>query len=347
MFHKHTTSCNMREKIALSLIFKKKIKIINIRNFDELPGIKDFEIDLLCFVDKFTNGTIIKINENGTKLLFFPGIFKNQKIEYKIKSFRSISYYIEFFFYISLFLFKKNEIKLTGTRSSNIDNSLELVLYMTIPLLRKLGFDNMRFKVYTLFFSRMYNTELVILFPTYQHKKYFALVMPGTIHKIRLLNTYSDQVFFGRKEISDFFSHNPVFSSYDFKILELKIFNSDIKFQTIAIISETTEGCIFGEDITLSYNNQKILNWNKIIAKLMMLFLDNILFGDCIDAKNHIILFLKMLNKKDNFSSIFSMGKLTFHDVTFLRNLKKISGKIFSIKYNGLAKKFCVNFSFL
>mmetsp|Transcript_16869 Transcript_16869/g.46127 ORF Transcript_16869/g.46127 Transcript_16869/m.46127 type:complete len:194 (-) Transcript_16869:6426-7007(-) len=193
----------------------------------------------------------------------------------------------------------------------------------------------------------MYNTELIILFPAYQYKRHFTLITPGTIHKIRLLNTYSDQIFFGRKEISNFFNHNSVFSSYDFKILELKIFNSDIKFQTVAIISETTEGCIFGEDITLSYNNQKILNWSKIIAKLIMLFLDNILFGSCVDTKNHTILFLKMLNKKDKFSSTFSIGKLTFYDVMFLRNLKKISGKIFSIKYNCLSKKFCVNFNFL
>jgi RNA 3'-terminal phosphate cyclase-like protein len=333
---------NFREKIALSLIFRKKIKINKIRNNEVLPGIKNFELDILCLADKFSSESIIKINENGTIIDFFPGIIEKQKIEHTSTSFRSLSYYIEFIIYLILNSNKRNEIKLTGIRSGSIDISLENILYVSIPLIRRLGLRDIRFKVYSCLFSSLYNTEIIIFFPKLQTIKQFTLINVGEINKIRIINTYSKKNILAKNDIEFFLGKHIDHFGFDIKILDLKIDNQNFNFQTTTIISETNEGCVFGEDITYIFNKTKSINWNKMLIKILISLFEDIYTGTCVDKKNHIILLVKMLfNGKTN-NSIARFGKLTFADIIFFRDLKKISGIIFSIKFNSSMKAFLI-----
>nr|UXY88459.1 RNA 3'phosphate cyclase [Cryptomonas curvata] len=333
---------NFREKIALSLIFRKKIKINKIRNNEVLPGIKNFELDILCLADKFSTGSIIKINENGTIIDFFPGIIEKQKIEHIPTSFRSLSYYLEFIIYLILNSTKRNEIKLTGIRSGSIDISLENILYVSIPLVRKLGLRDIRFKVYSCLFSSLYNTEIIIFFPKLQIKKQFTLINVGEINKIRIVNTYSKQNILTKNDIEVFLGKHLYRFNFDIKILGLKIANENFNFQTSTIISETTEGGVFGEDITYTFDKNKSINWNKILIKILNSLFEDIYSGSCVDKKNHVILLMKMLHNGKKNNSIARFGKLTFADVVFFRDLKKISGIIFSIKFNLPIKAFLI-----
>ena len=333
---------NFREKIALSLIFRKKIKINKIRNNEVLPGVKNFELDILCLADKFSSGSIIKINEKGTIIDFFPGIIEKQKIEHTSTSFRSLSYYLEFIIYLILNSNKRNEIKLTGIRSGSIDISLENILYVSIPLVRKLGLRDIRFKVYSCLFSSLYNTEIVIFFPKLQIKKQFTLINVGEINKIRIVNTYSQRNILTKNDIEVFLEKYLYYFNFDIKILDLKIANENFNFQTTTIISETTEGCLFGEDITYTFNKNKSINWNKMLIKVLNALFEDIYSGSCIDKKNHIILLMKMLHNGIKNNSIARFGKLSFSDVIFFRDLKKISGIIFSIRFNFAVKAFLI-----
>ena len=334
---------NFREKIALSLIYKKNIRINKIRKSEKIPGIKNFELDLLIFSEKIAPGSIIMINETGTILDLLPGKIENFKIEHNSISFRSLSYYIEFIIYLNLNTNKKQQIKLNGIRSVSIDTSLENILYVTLPLVRKIGLRDIRFKVYSNLHSSFYNTQIIIFFPKIQIKKEFKLINLGKINKIRIINSFSTEENKLKKAyIESFFGKYIPKLSLDFKILDLKISNRNFNFQTTTIISETTEGCLFGEDITYIFTKNKRFDCYRILTKIFNSLLEDINVNSCVDKKCHIILFLKMLYNGKASNSIIRIGKLTFSDIGFFRDLKKISGTIFSIKYYLRIKSFLI-----
>nr|UXY87458.1 RNA 3'phosphate cyclase [Cryptomonas sp.] len=333
---------NFREKIALSVVSKKRIKIIDIRNLEKFPGLKNFEVDLLCFVDKFVSGSNVKINERGTILDFFPGQNLVRNVQHNTTSFRSLSYYLEFVIYLVLMTVNRSEIKLNGIRSTCIDISLENMLYVTIPILRKLGLRDIRFKVFTNLYSYSWNTELIIFFPNTQIKKQFKLINPGIINKFRLVNTYSSNNILKREEIEEFLGRFSLPKNFNLKVLNIRVFNKNFNFQTTSLITETTEGCVFGEDTTFLVRKDKISNCNKILHNVICSLFEDVNTGSSVDKKNHIFLFLKILNNgKCNLSS-GRLGKLTFLDIKFMRDLKKILGIVFSIKYDIIIKSFIV-----
>ena len=333
---------NFREKIALSLIYKKKIRIDQIRNHENIPGIKNYEVDILCLAEKMITGSIIKINENGTLLDFFPGNFENFKIYHTTTSFRSLSYYIEFIIYLNFNSTKNKEIKLSGIRSTSIDISLENILYVTIPLIRKLGLRDVRFKVCSARFSYLNNTEIIFLFTKIYTKKDFKLVNLGLVNRIRIVNTYCGEIKNTKENIEIFIEKYFKRLEFDIKIFDLKIINRNFNLQTITIIIETTEGCLFGEDITFVMKKSIHVNWDKLLTKIFISLFEDINTNTCIDKKSHIILFLKMLHNGKVNNSIICIGKLTFSDIAFFRDLKKLCGIVFSIKYYSSVKFFLI-----
>ncbi len=48
--------------------------MVSYREEHESPGLQDFEANFLRLVDKLTDGTVIEINETGTRLILKPGI---------------------------------------------------------------------------------------------------------------------------------------------------------------------------------------------------------------------------------------------------------------------------------
>ena len=48
--------------------------VLVVREEHESPGIHDFEANFLRLIDKLTDGTVIEINETGTRLTVKPGI---------------------------------------------------------------------------------------------------------------------------------------------------------------------------------------------------------------------------------------------------------------------------------
>ena len=343
LWNYYSNTVHLREKMALAIIFRKNIKIINIRKNKKNKGLQNFEIDILSLIDKFIRGSIIKINEGGTVVVFYPGKIENRKINHRIQSLRPISYYLEFILYILLISKNRNEVKLLGIRSLNLDTSFENVLYVTIPLLRKFGLQNIRFKIFSNTSSSLINTELVLFFPIMKiNDKTLHLINLGIVNKIRIINTYVSKNAWKKKNVEDFFTKFALPHGFNLKILDLKINNKYFNFQTLSLIAETTQGCIFGEDITSYYKKYKSIDWKDVLSKLIVSFFDDIIAGNCIDKKNHIFLFLNMLYRmlagKKYTIPIVCLGKLSISDIKFFRDLKKLTGFFFLIRYHVLAR---------
>jgi RNA 3'-terminal phosphate cyclase-like protein len=60
-----TGCCHFRQRLLLSTLSGKAIRIDDIRAQDQSPGLRDQEASLLRLMEKLTNGCLVEINETG------------------------------------------------------------------------------------------------------------------------------------------------------------------------------------------------------------------------------------------------------------------------------------------
>ena len=112
---------------------------------------------------------------------------------------------------------------------------------------------------------------MVIIFPKIRLKAQLSIVKLGTINRVRVINSYSVDAQLKKSEIENFFGNFLLYKGLDIKILDLKITSKSYNFQTITLIIETTEGCLFGEDFTFLINKYNLFNWNLILFETNLL----------------------------------------------------------------------------
>lgn len=83
--------CNyFRQRLVLSVLSTKPIRITDIRAQDDEPGLREFEVNLIRLIDKITNGTVIELNETGTSIYFQPGLLHGGALEHECSTQRAI-----------------------------------------------------------------------------------------------------------------------------------------------------------------------------------------------------------------------------------------------------------------
>lgn len=83
-------SNGFRQRLLLSVLSGKSVKITEIRRMQDEPGLQEYEISLIRLLDKITNGTVVEINETGTALYFQPGLLHGGTIEHDCSVQRSL-----------------------------------------------------------------------------------------------------------------------------------------------------------------------------------------------------------------------------------------------------------------
>lgn len=83
----------LRQKLILSVLSGKPVRILEIRTLEDEPGLREYEISLVRLLDKVTNGTVIELNETGTSLYFQPGLLYGGVIEHDCSLQRGIGRY--------------------------------------------------------------------------------------------------------------------------------------------------------------------------------------------------------------------------------------------------------------
>lgn len=86
---------HFRQRLVCATLSGKKIRISNIRDEDEDPGLKDFEANFLRLLEKVSNGSSIEINITGTALTYTPGFIMGGYIEHDCGTTRSIGWFLE------------------------------------------------------------------------------------------------------------------------------------------------------------------------------------------------------------------------------------------------------------
>lgn len=137
-----------RQRITASLLSCKNIKISNIRDQDESPGLQEFEASFLRLIEQLTDGCNVEINETGTSLRFKPGVLTGgMDLVHNCGVGRSIGWFIEGILPIAMFC--KSQVQLTfhGITNDPTDLSVDIIKTVTIPLLQNFGIFGIELKI--------------------------------------------------------------------------------------------------------------------------------------------------------------------------------------------------------
>uniref|UniRef100_A0A8C0PZM5 RNA terminal phosphate cyclase like 1 n=2 Tax=Canis lupus familiaris TaxID=9615 RepID=A0A8C0PZM5_CANLF len=117
--------CNfLRQRLVLSTLSGRPVKIRRIRARDDNPGLRDFEASFIRLLDKVTNGSRIEINQTGTTLYYQPGLLYGGSVEHDCNVLRSIGYYLESLLCLAPFMKHPLRIVLRGVTNDQVDPSV-------------------------------------------------------------------------------------------------------------------------------------------------------------------------------------------------------------------------------
>lgn len=148
-----------KQRLILSVLSGKPIRITDIRARDDIPGLREFEVSLIRLLDKVTNGTVVELNEAGTALYFQPGLLYGGKVDHLCSVQRGIGkneiiyisqiyfmmflgYYLEALLMLGFFCKQPLHATLQGITSNNIDPSVDLIKTSMLQTLKKFVIDD-------------------------------------------------------------------------------------------------------------------------------------------------------------------------------------------------------------
>jgi RNA 3'-terminal phosphate cyclase-like protein len=122
----------LRQRLVMSTLSGKILRIDGIRSDSDEPGLKDYEVNFLRLLEKFTNGSHIEISVTGTSLVYKPGVIVGGKVSHDCGVLRSIGYFLEPLIMLAPFAKNPVSINLQGITNDNLDISviIKIIQYL-------------------------------------------------------------------------------------------------------------------------------------------------------------------------------------------------------------------------
>ncbi|XP_075452959.1 RNA 3'-terminal phosphate cyclase-like protein isoform X1 [Ascaphus truei] len=330
--------CNFfRQRIVLSTLSGRPVRIQRIRVKDESPGIRDFEASFIRLMDKITNGSRIEINQTGTSLYYQPGLLAGGSLEHDCSLQRSIGYYLESLLCLAPFMKNPLKITLRGVTNDQVDPSVDTLKATAIPLLKKFGIDGEHFelKVVRRGMSPGGGGEVVFSCPTRKVLRPVQLTDPGKIKRIRGV-AYSVRV---SPQISNRIvdSARSVLNRF---IPDIYIYTDHLKGANsgkspgfgLSLVAETTEGYFLSAELASNPPGQgDIVVPEDLGTNCAKLLLEEIYRGGCVDSVNQSLVLLLMTLGQPDVSKIL-LGPLSPYTIEFLRHLRSFFQIMFKIE---------------
>ncbi|TRY57211.1 hypothetical protein DNTS_003287 [Danionella cerebrum] len=175
-----------RQRLVLSTLSGKAVKIRNIRSKDDNPGLRDFEASFIRLLDKITNGTRVEINQTGTVLFYQPGLLIGGSVDHDCCVQRSVGYYLEALLMLAPFVKTPLRALLKGVTNDSIDPSVDLLKATALPLMKSFGVsDGLEIKVLKRGVAPSGGGEVLFSCPVNRCMKPVQLTEPGKIKRIR------------------------------------------------------------------------------------------------------------------------------------------------------------------
>jgi RNA 3'-terminal phosphate cyclase-like protein len=324
---------NFRQRLICSLLSGRPIKIENIRDRDERPGMRPFEANLLRLLDKLTNGTKIEINVTGTTLYFRPGFITGGKVEHDCGTERSVGYYLEGVVPLAVFAKKPVTLTLLGITNDNTDMSVDAIRSGLLPGLKKtFGFGkSLSLRINKRGAPPKGGGEVVFTSPIVKTIPPILRIDEGKIKRMRGL-AYSTRV-------SPQTANRMVDSArglLNHWITDVYIYTDHYKGDEsgnspgfgLSLIAETTSGVVLcAEQAATAGASALPEDLGRHAAELLC---EEVANGGCVDTSFQSLYLLFMAISEESVSKI-RLGKLSPYTIQFLRHLKDFFAVVFKI----------------
>ncbi|XP_061182618.1 RNA 3'-terminal phosphate cyclase-like protein [Saccostrea echinata] len=331
--------CNyFRQRLILSTLSGKTLRIKKIRSKDDDPGLKDFEASFIRLIDKLTNGSNIIVNETGTSILYQPGLLVGGKIEHDCNIQRSIGYYLEGLICLAPFTKKPIEAVLKGVTNDQIDPSVDMIKLSTFPVLKRfLGTDEgLELKIVRRGAAPEGGGEVTFTCPCRQKLRPLLFTDPGKIKRIRGIAWAVRVAPVVTNRIVD--SARSILNKF---IPDIYIYTDHYKGGQsgkspgfgLTLVAETTNGVFLcAETSSNPKGSEKGPSVPEDIGKeAAKLLLEEIYKGGCVDSTNQSMTALFMVLGQQNVSKV-QTGSLTPYTIQFLRHIYDFFDVMFKVE---------------
>ncbi|KAG0743932.1 hypothetical protein G6F57_005861 [Rhizopus arrhizus] len=321
----------LRQRLILSTLSGKPIRIEKIRSDDENPGLRDFEIKFLNLLEKVTNGSVIEISYTGTSILYRPGAIEGGRIQHDCGTDRSISYYLEPMVALAPFSKKPFVLILEGITSDHIDPSVDIIRTVLLPQLKRYDVDqNLELKITKRGAPPLGGGEVVFSCIPIRQLKPVQFIEEGRIKRVRgiayctrvspqtanrlvesarsLLNRYIPDIYI----YTDVYKGAESGKSPGFALSLVAESNTDVLLSA----EKAAEPGQTPEDVGI------------MAAKLL---LSEIRKGGCVDTTSQWLNILLMILAPEDVSKI-RIGDLSAFTIQYLRDIKSFFGVSFKIQ---------------
>ncbi|CAO3692511.1 unnamed protein product [Umbelopsis ramanniana] len=175
-----------RQRLILSALSGRIIRIDKIRSNDENPGLRDYEASFLRLLEKLTNGSTVEISYTGTSVVYKPGIIIGGRIEHDCGIARSIGYFLEPLVALTPFSKAPTVLVLQGITTDNIDLSVDTIRTVILPQLKRFGIsENLELKITKRGAPPLGGGEVIFSCPNVRQLKPVQFTDEGRIKRIR------------------------------------------------------------------------------------------------------------------------------------------------------------------
>ncbi|TIB43122.1 hypothetical protein E3P86_00095 [Wallemia ichthyophaga] len=326
-FHSHI---HLRQRLIISTLLSKPIRIDSIRSNHSNPGITDYEAGFLRLLEKLTNGSKVEISYTGTSILYQPGSLTGGNISHSCSS-KSIGWFLEFILVLAPFLKHPLNLTLHGITSDPNDISVDSLRTVSLPHLSLFGIsDGLELNIKKRGSPPLGGGTVIFKCPTLRQIKSLNFLDPGKIKRIRGIAhsvRVSPQLANRMVDASRGLLNRYIPDIY----LYTDIYRGDEAGKSpgyaLTLVAESTTGALHSaEAVSLPGTTPE-----DVATRASSALLEEIANKGAIDSSHQwLVLLLMSLGSED--VGRCRMGSLTPHSIQFLRDLHQSMGVAFKIK---------------
>ncbi|SPO28056.1 related to RCL1 - RNA terminal phosphate cyclase-like protein [Ustilago trichophora] len=330
---------NFRQRLILSLVSQRPVRIDSIRPDSSSPGIRDFEANFLRLIEKVTNGSHVEISYTGTSILLKPGVISGGKVVHDCSLTRGIGYWLEWMVVLAPFAKKELYLTLKGVTNMDGDLGMDTIRTVTLPHLSLfLPLDSvstlassLELRIAKRGSAPLGGGEVHFRCPLIKHLSTLNFTAPGRIKKIRGIATSTRVSPQMANRLID--SARSVLGRY---IPDLYLFADVYRGEdsgkspgfALTLLATSTTGAIYSAEAASKPTDPGLPEDLAQTAARMLL--EEITARGCIDrAHQPMTLLLMALSPQD--VAKCTMAGLTANAVQLMRDVKEALGVSFKI----------------
>ncbi|XP_045518242.1 probable RNA 3'-terminal phosphate cyclase-like protein [Pieris brassicae] len=326
-----------RQRLLLSTLSGRPVKIEEIRSTQDDPGLREYEVNLIRLLDKITNGTRVELSETGTSLYYQPGILIGGQVTHSCCPQRGIGYYLEVLLALGPFCKEPLNAVLQGVTHHDLDVSVDKVKAAALPILLKfiLVDDGLELKVIRRGAPPLGGGEIVFKCPVRRHLRplqwsKWGLVkrIRGVVYALRVSPTMANRVVDAAKGVMLNFLPD-VYINTDQCRGSNAGKSPGFGVSLVAETNDKTFYCTEAKSVEAGSGDSTLPE--DLGRECGMRLLDEIHRGGAVDSFFQWILALWMaLGQKD--VSVCVVGPLSEYTIKFLQHLKEFFGVMFKLE---------------